>query len=220
VRTSPNRKALLVSGFLNRKGSARVSLKVGRRLHRTWDVGERFTLRTVIDPLAGPAPYVPLSLETTAPAVFTDVWLEPEGQPLIRPSDGFSSAERDEEANLFRWIAPQATAIGYLPGRRGRLTIEGSIPVKYYRLPLRLSLEWNGRPLDPVEVNTPVFRVERDVDGSDEQPWGELRLRASQSFVPDERQKNGDHRTLSARIYRMALIRDPAYRSARAAGGR
>lgn len=206
VRTSPNRKALLVSGFLNTKGSARVSLKVGRRLHRTWDVGERFTLRTLIDPLPGPAPYVPLSLETTAPAVFTDVWLEPENQPLIRPSHGFSPAERDEEARLFRWIAPQATAIAYFPGGRRRLTIEGSIPVKYYHLPFRLLLEWNGRPLDPVEVvNTGVFRIEHDVDGFDEQPWSELRLRASQSFVPDERQKNGDHRTLSARIYRLTL---------------
>jgi len=205
VRTSPNRKALLVSGFLNRKGSARVSLKVGRRVHRAWDVSERFTLRTLIDPLAGPAPYLPLSLETTAPAVFTDVWLEPEGRPLIRPSHGFSSAERDEEANLFRWIAPQATAISYLPGRRGHLTIDGSIPAKYYQLPFRLSLQWNGRPLDSVEVNTPEFRIERDVDGSDEQPWGELRLRASQSFVPHERQKNGDRRTLSARIYRVVL---------------
>jgi hypothetical protein len=223
VRTSTNRRAFLVSGFLKGKRSGRVSLKVGGRTYPAWHVGERFTVRTIIDPFPGPAAYVPLSLETTEPVAFTDVWLEPDDQPLLRPGDGFSTPERDEEANLFRWIAPQATAIAYLPEPRGRLTIEGSIPVRYYELPVKLALEWNGRPLALAEIDTPLFRIERNVDGSAAHPWGELTFRVSQSFVPHDRQKNGDRRTLSARIHRMALelpTTDPAYRSVRAAGGR
>lgn len=183
-----------------------MSLMRRNRRQREWAaVGERFTLRTLLEPFSSTGPYEPLSLEATTPAVFTDVWLEPEDRPLIRPSRGFYFAERDDDNNLFRWMAAEAAATGYLPASRGRLTIQGWIPVKYYQLPLTLSLEWNGRPLASFAVNTPNFRVEREVTRSVESPWGELTIKSSQSFVPDDLQKNGDRRTLAARIYRLAL---------------
>jgi len=68
-----------------------------------------------------------------------------------------------------------------------------------------LSLEWNGRPLAAVTVDTARFRIEQDLIGSAEQPWGELKITSSESFVPNTRQRNGDQRTLAARIYRLTL---------------
>ena len=102
-------------------------------------------------------------------------------------------------------MAPDALATSYLPGSTAHLTIEGWIPTDYYQLPVTLSLEWNDRPFASVAVSTPQFRIEQDVAQSAGGPWGQLRIRSSQSFVPDERQKNGDRRTLAARIYRLSL---------------
>jgi hypothetical protein len=205
VRTSPNRKVLLASGYLRGSGTARVSLTIGSQVHREWQIGEHFTIRAMIDPLRASAAYVPLIFDTTSSVVFTDLWLEPEGQPLIRLSDGFWPPERDARARLFRWIAPHATATAYLPRPRGRLVVEGEIPANYYNLPLRLSMKWKGRKLPTVEVKATSFRIEQELDGSVDQPWGELTLDSSQSFVPGVRQRNGDRRMLSARIYRLAL---------------
>lgn len=202
VRTSPQRRrTLVVSGVLRQQTSARARLKIGGRPYREWNVGEHFTLRTMIDSLPGSTPYLPLELETTSPVEFTDVWLEPEGQPLIRPTRGFSSPERDEQGRQFRWIGPEATAVAYVPAPRGRLTIEGWLPESYYDLPLTLHLAWNGKPLPPAELREPWFVLEREVQGTDAEGWGELTLRPSHAFVPHERQRNGDHRTLSVRIY-------------------
>jgi hypothetical protein len=204
VLASPRRRALVVSGFLYGAGTADVALRLPER-RSAWTVGERFTLRTLLEPLVNPDGYVPISFETSAPAVFTDVWLEPADRPFMRPSHGFYLPERDEDAELFRWAAPQAVATAYLPVSKGRVTIEGWMPASYYQLPLRLSLDWNGQAVASFALSTPRFRVEQDVGGSPEMPWGELAIRVSQSFVPHERQRNGDRRTLSVRIYRLTL---------------
>ncbi|MBI4266271.1 MAG: DUF2723 domain-containing protein [Acidobacteria bacterium] len=205
VRASRRRSAFVVSGFLRDAVTADVSLTVRDRRQSKWRVGQHFTARTLLDPLPGAAGYLPASLGTTAPAVFTDVWLAPEDSAFIRPSHGFYVAERDDDSELFRWIAPVAVATAYLPAPRGRLTIEGWIPAEYYELPLVLSMEWNGRPLASVDVHTPRFRIERELPGSSGAPWGELKIRSSHSFVPDEQQHNGDRRVLAARIYRLTL---------------
>ena len=134
-----------------------------------------------------------------------EFWFEPDDRAFIRPSDGFYVAERDEASELFRWIAPAAVATAYLPASQGRVLIEGWIPDDVYRLPLIVSLEWNGTPVASVDITTPRFRIEQDLPGSVEEPWGELRIRSSQSFVPDELQGNGDPRTLAARIYTLTL---------------
>ena len=203
VRSSPRQRAFALSGFLHGAKAADVVLTLdGRR--STWKVGEQFALHTMIDPVADSETYLPLSVEASAPAVFTDVWMEPSDRAFIRPSQGFYTAERDEDTELFRWIAPHAVASAYLPVSKGRLTIEGWIP-DTYRQPLALSFEWNGRPLASLNVDGPRFRVEQDVAGSPGEPWGELAITASQSFVPHERQRNGDRRTLAVRIYRLTL---------------
>lgn len=205
VRASRQRQAFVATGFLQKAVSADISLMIREQRQSDWMVGQRFTLRTVLDPQPDATGYLPLSLAATAQAVFTDVWLEPDDRRFIRPSHGFYIAERDEEAELFRWIAPDAFATAYLPGPAAHLTIEGWIPTKYYRLPIILSLEWNGRPLASVSVDTSRFRIEQELGGSTDRPWGELRIRSAQSFVPNERQRNGDRRRLAVRIYRLAL---------------
>lgn len=207
VRASPRRMAFVASGFLKDAKSAEISLNVRGRRQSKWKVGERFMLQALIDPVPDTSAYVPVSLEPTAPAVFTDVWLQLDDSSFIRPSHGFYVAERDDELDLFRWIAPKAVATAYIPAPRARLTIEGWIPTEYYRLPIVLSLGWNGRPLASVGVNTARFRIERELTGSTERPWSELRITSSQSFVPHERQRNGDRRTLAARIYRLTIDR-------------
>jgi hypothetical protein len=204
LRTSQG-GALVVSGFLTEANSADISLNLRDRPTSTWSVGERFTLHTLLDARPGQSAYLPVSLETTASAVFTDVWFEPDDRAFIRPSDGFYVAERDEASELYRWIAPEAVATVYLPASQGRVLIEGWIPDNFYRLPLVVSLEWNGTLVASVDVTTPRFRIEQDLPGSVEEPWGELRIRSSQSFVPDELQGNGDPRTLAARIYTLTL---------------
>jgi hypothetical protein len=146
-----------------------------------------------------------LTLHADAPAVFTDVWIEREDRAFVRPGRGFSVPERDEQGRLFRWIAPVAGAVAYVPSGQGRLTIEGWIPTDYYDLPLTLTVDWEGRPLARLRIRTPHFRVQGMLDAPDGTPWGELTFRASQSFVPDNRQRNGDHRSLAVRIWRMAL---------------
>lgn len=205
VRPSPRRRALIVSGSLRGSHTAHMALKVDGRRQSVWTVGEQFDLRTLLEPLTQTERYLPISLETSAPAVFTDVWLEPDDRAFIRPSHGFYLAERDEDAELFRWMAPHAIAAAYLPAPTGRVTIEGWMPADYYRLPVHVSLSWNGRPVGSFDVTTPRFQIGREVTGSPEQPWGELAIAVSQSFVPHARQRNGDRRELSLRIHRLAL---------------
>jgi hypothetical protein len=204
VSASPRRRALVVSGFLSDAPAAHVSLTLADRPHDEWAVGRRFTLRTFLDPLPDASGYLPVSLASTRPSVFTDVWLEPDDRSFIRPSHGFYTAERDDTEELFHWMAPDAIATAYLPRATGHVMIEGWIPTDYYRLPITFSLEWNDRPLVSVAVATPRFRIEQDLPSSGGS-WGQLRIRSSQSFVPDELQRNGDRRTLAARIYRLSL---------------
>jgi hypothetical protein len=205
VRASPRRRAFVASGFLKDAGSADISLTFRDRQQAEWKVGQRFTLRTFLDPVPNASGYLSASLAATTPVIFTDVWLEPDDQRFIRPSHGFYTAERDADATLFRWISPDAVAAAYLPDSSGRLTIEGWIPTEYYRLPVTLSLDWNGRPLASVNVSTSWFRIEQVVRQSSDTPWGQLRIRSSQFFVPNSVQRNGDPRNLAARIYRLSL---------------
>lgn len=205
VRASMRRRPLVVSGFLRNTDAAEISVMHGARGTSRWKVGHQFALRTWLDPTPERVGYLPVTLEASTDAVFTDVWVDRGDRPFIRPSHGFYLPERDAEAELFRWVAPHAIATAYLPAPAGRVTVEGWIPEEYYRLPVELSLEWNGRPLGSLAISTANFRGEWLVSGTPHEPWGELAISMSQSFVPHEVQRNGDRRTLGARIYTLAL---------------
>jgi hypothetical protein len=99
----------------------------------------------------------------------------------------------------------EAHAAAYLPTATGQLTIEGWIPVKYYRLPVTVSLAWNGRPVASFHVDSESFRHSLRVERGSTSAWGELTISSSHSFVPDEQVSNGDLRRLSVRIYELGL---------------
>jgi hypothetical protein len=208
VRPSPRRRALIVSGSLMGARETTLSLFRGDTVHERWQLGGDFTLRTILDPVQTDS-YLPLSFVAPVPVLFTDIWLEPEDQPAIRPAKGFYFPERDRDAKLFRWMSPSAEAVVYLPARSARLRIRGQIPVEYYDLPVEISLTWNGNPLVSFPIATREFQVEHMLSHSPDEPWGTLRLESSHRFVPDEWQKSGDRRVLAARIYELSLTALP-----------
>jgi hypothetical protein len=204
VRPSPSPQVLMVSGaFDTARGPVELSLETGG-VSSSWRAEGHFTVRTLLPPVTSTS-YLPISLHAPAPVAITDVWLEGETRAVVRPAKGFYLAERDAGARLFRWIGVEGRAAAYLPTETGRLTIEGWIPVKYYRLPVTVSLAWNGRPEASFRVDSERFRHHLRVERTSESAWGELTIRSSHSFVPDERVRNGDVRRLSMRIYELTL---------------
>ena len=206
LRPSGRRRVLIASGRLPERDSADVALQVGGRVLNRFRVRRDFTLTAMVEPNSQAGAYVPVAFETSAPALLTDVWVAPEGQPSILPANGFYTPERDGRLALFRWIAPRAEAAVYLPVERGHLRIRGQIPAKYYELPATLSLEWGGRPLGSVSIATPSFEFDSTLPRLETgQGWGTLVLTSSHSFVPDVRQHNGDVRRLAIRIDELTL---------------
>jgi len=205
VRPSPSPQVLMVSGAVDAaRGPVELSLENGVRVSSFSRADGLFTVRALLPPITSES-YVPISLHAPAPVAITDVWLEGETRAAVRPAAGFYLAERDAGARLFRWMGVEARAAAYLPTESGRLTIEGWIPVNYYRLPLTLSLAWNGRPLASFRVDSERFRHRLRMERASESAWGELTISSSHSFVPDERVRNGDLRRLSIRIYELGL---------------
>lgn len=205
VRPSPARQVLMVSGAVDTaRGPVELSLEGGGGVSSSWRAEGFFTLRTLLPPVTSKS-YVPISLHAPAPVAITDVWLERETSAAVRPAEGFYLAERDEGTRLFRWIGTEAHAAAYLPTDTGLLTIEGWIPVNYYRLPVTVSLAWNGRPVASLHVDGERFRHRLRVERGSPSAWGEVMISSSHSFVPDEQVSNGDLRRLSVRIYELSL---------------
>ena len=198
-------QALIVSGTVD--GARRpvdVSLRYGDTLRRFWRVDGFFTLHALLPPVTTER-YVPVSLAAEAPLAITDVWVTDAAQPAIRPARGFHLAERDREGRVFRWAASDAHAIAYVPGDTAVLTIEGWLPLDYYDGATTVTLRWNDRPLATVAVAGPRLYHQLRVRRADGNPWNELTIATSHSFVPDNRTRNGDRRVLSLRIYELRL---------------
>jgi hypothetical protein len=202
ARRSSRRQVLMVTGAVPADTDLTLELEDG--VHTRWHARGGFTLTTMLDALAGPSRYVPLSFHSPHPVLFTDVWIGPEEQPVIRPAAGFYRPERNRAGRLFRWMAPEAHAFAYLPGGGARVTIRGEIPVKYYRLPVTISLAWDGKPLKTVSITGHEFEIEETLYGSGTgSSSGTLTLRFSQHFQPHAHQKTGDRRILAARMFEL-----------------
>ncbi|MBI2835815.1 MAG: glycosyltransferase family 39 protein [Acidobacteria bacterium] len=204
VRPTSRRRAFLASGVVDGSKPVEMTLRV-ENTRVKWRAEKDFAIRTLLDPPGVRDRYVPLSINTPAPVAFTDVWLEPDDAATIRPARGFYLPERDGRTKLFRWVAPRARASVYLPTPRGHLTIAGWIPVKYYRLPVTISIGWNGKSLASFVVREESFRLQHVLSRAPESPWGELTLVSSHHFVPHERVLNGDRRVLAFRAYELAI---------------
>lgn len=209
LRPSPRRRVLIASGTVLDAPDTDLTLRVGDAIYRRRNLPRDFVVRQILDPLPASG-YVPLLLSSSAPVLFDDFWVEREDRPVIRPATGFYFAERDSQGKVFRWMTPQAEAVAYLPGGRARLRISGRIPLKYYQLPVTLSFRWDGHPLATVAIATADFSLEVDVPSkAGAEPWSTLTVTSSHQFVPDEWQKSGDRRNLSARIYELSLTALP-----------
>src|SRR5262249_29145758 len=155
---SHRHRTLIASGSLLETRETQVDLQVGDTIHHHWHTQRVFTLRAMLDPLQAQC-YVPLSFVSPVPVLFTDLSVEDGDRPVIRPASGFYSPEQDDQGGRFRWMAPEATAEAYLPVETAHLRIRGRIPITYYRLPVTLALEWNGRLLASIPIASGEFSV-------------------------------------------------------------
>ncbi len=205
VRPRHLRSTLVVSGAAEAPGSTDVTLYIDGLQQNHWSVDGQFMLHTFYGPLPADDEYKRFSFRTSSPVLFTDVWLDPADTPVVRPAGGFYSPERDETNALFRWIAPRARASIYLPEGPALLSIQGSVPAKYYRRPLKLTLSLNGTRVGSFNITGETFHVTQKLNGAGGPSWGELSIDTSAQFVPDHLNGNGDTRLLSARIYDLRL---------------
>ncbi|MCL4814345.1 MAG: DUF2723 domain-containing protein [Vicinamibacteraceae bacterium] len=206
VRPSDRPRVLYATGSIRNAPAAEVVMLKGDAVRRTWHFEGDFAIRHQMQPIED-EDYVPVTFRTTAPVLFGDVWVHEADRAVVRPRSGFNGTEFDRRDRRFRWIGPEASAEVYLPGDHARLRIRGSVPVKYYRLPVMLTLRWEGRPLRAFAITSEDFSFECDVPAPvSADDWGTLTLSSSHHFVPDEVQGNGDTRQLAVRLYEFAFV--------------
>lgn len=207
LRGSRKPRRLIASGTLPGPGRANITLRAGSDVRDRWRVEKQFKIRARLPELPGPG-YVPVSFASSEPLLFSDVTVTGDEHPVIRPGRGFFAAEPGRRGRWFRWLAPEASAEAFLPSKWGRLRIRGRMPLEYYDGPVSISLEWNGTALGSIPIDTARFVLDCRVR-ADEAQWSTLKIRSSHSFVPHDRQKNGDRRVLAAQIRQLRLTRAP-----------
>jgi hypothetical protein len=138
----------------------------------------------------------------TTPFALRGLEYAPETSAGIVYGEGWFYPERDEELRPFRWAGPSARALVHVPEDGVTMVVEGVAPSEYYEMDATIALVVDGEAKLVQRIRTREFRIETHLrPGST--PFREVRLATSQSFVPDLRQKNGDRRELSLRIYRV-----------------
>jgi hypothetical protein len=204
VRPARERQMLVLAGSMAVPGQREIRVRVGGRLSERQIVEGSFAFGTRIGPLDGDA-YVPVSIDSSDPVLLTNVGLQSEGDPTIELAGGFYLPERDRQATLFRWMAPQARALAYIPGRASRLVLRGRVPIRYFRKPITLTVTAGDQRLGVFAIDREEFRLECEIPAALDHPWVNLTLTASQSFVPDEVEGNGDYRMLAIQVYELRL---------------
>lgn len=209
VRASRQVRVLAISGRVAGEGAARVSVDIGGKRKDWEEVEGAFTINTFLEPAAAAAGtgYVRVAVSANQPLALTGVTLRDADESLIRLEDGFHFAERDASRRLFRWMAPEASAIIYVPGDRAVLRLHGSVPPYLRQKPFTLTLTWEGKRLAVLPLDEDDFLFELPLPRP-AGAWGRLRLSASQWFVPDEIETNGDRRVLSLCFYEVSVA-DP-----------
>jgi len=197
-------EALTVAGSVVGAGGAEVRVRVGDREVDRWQLSGAFTARAKLAALP-PGAYVPVILETSTPVLFTDVLVERSNLTAVQPVTGFFLPERDERAAMFRWMAPEATAVVVVKNERARLRLRGLVPVEHYREPVTVSLSLDDHPLVTRVVHSKEFVIERELPAAVAGGPRTLRLKASHHFVPDPLERNGDARRLALRVYELTV---------------
>lgn len=203
LRAGARRRVLMASGELTGgQQAAELSLRRDDLTVATWKVGPDFAVHGDLPPTDRQG-YTPVTLESSVPFLVRELWFERADRPVARPGRGFYVAEHDANGQRFRWTAERATVSTYLPDKRGRLTLAGEAPS--VQLPLTIQIDWNGKPIATLRVTSPAFRHEFNLERTENSPWGELSLRVSRTFIPDEVSGNGDRRTLGVRVTDLLL---------------
>lgn len=189
---------LVVSGTSPRK--AVVTVVVGKHAQSRWFVNDHFSVRASLPPDPSAEPYVPVRLDATEPLLLTNVSLNSDAGELL-PATGFHAPERDEVGREFRWMGPKAEVT--LPGSGSpvRVTMEGQVPVHHFSQPMTLRVEVPGAQAHTYQLTERDFQVKFDLPAIDRGTITTITLETSQSFVPDELERNGDRRTLAVRVY-------------------
>lgn len=207
LRAGARQRVFVASGELaGGQQAAELSLRHNDLTVATWKVGPDFTVHGDLPPIDRRG-YTLLALESSVPFLVRELWFERADRPVARPGRGFYLAEHDADGRRFRWTAELATVSTYLPNERGLLTLAGEAPPT--QLPLTIQIDWNGEPLATVPVTSPAFRHEFQLERTENQPWGDLSLRVSRTFIPDEVNGNGDRRTLGVRVTDLRLSSVP-----------
>jgi hypothetical protein len=204
LAASEHPETIVVSGRVLGAENADVTLRVGGRERNHWVVSGEFTARAELDVVGGEG-YLPVSIDATAPVLLTDLLVQPAGRGSIRPATGFYLPEREEHAALFRWMAPEATAVIVLADQQVRLRLQGQVPVDYFTLPVTLTLALDDRQLGSIDITTRDFVIDRELPPDLGQEHSLLKLKVSHAFVPDSVEHNNDHRQLSLRVYDLSL---------------
>ena len=199
VRSDLTSHDLVVSGTTARKTV--VTVVVGQQAQGQWLVDNHFSVRVALPPDSAVEPYVPVRLVANAPLLLTEVLLNADAGVLVLPATGFYAPERDEVGREFRWMGPHAELALSGSGSPLRVTVGGLVPPHFFSQPLTLRVEvsgWEGRTYQLTERD---FHLSIDLPPIEPDSTTTMTLWTSQSFVPDEVERNGDRRTLALRVY-------------------
>jgi hypothetical protein len=117
--------------------------------------------------------------------------------------DGFFYPEPDEQKRPFRWASKAARCLAHVPEPGAILSIEGVAPLEYLGTGVRIAVAVEAAERAGIEVAERSFRLEVPLEPG--MRFAPIELRTSRSFVPHDRQKNGDMRELALRVYSMRV---------------
>jgi len=154
-----------------------------------------------------PGGYLPLVFATTragaasgAPFALRGLAFGDADSAMIARGDGWHYPETADDGRPFRWATRTARSMINVPAGGARLIVGGEVPVRYFDSPASIEIDAGGVRRGVTARGR--FLLEIDVPPG---PPREVVLRSDQDFIPDEVQRNGDHRRLALRIERFEL---------------
>ena len=162
--------------------------------------------------LSGSGPYVQLLVRaepTVAglqPVALEQFDVQPSGVPMFAYGGGWHEPEYSRSAGrLWRWMSDRASMWVRPVGRDLTLRISAEAPLRYFKTPLQLRLMIGERQVA-------ALAAAGDLDWAVTLPHallaahaGQLTIEADKHFVPAQRGRGRDRRTLSLRVYGVSV---------------
>jgi hypothetical protein len=123
----------------------------------------------------------------------------------VKYESGFHGLEKNADGSSWQWMDQEGVVKLKNTGQDMTLKINGRAPVEYFSKPSVLKLTLNGEPLDEVQAGAKEVEKEYTVPAAKQGgEWSELRLSASQAFVPKDVIKgSNDPRRISFSLHRL-----------------